>query len=550
MIFELIGYAIMGVIGAMIGYWGIHSEYFIFRVVGAFIVGVLCLYGTGFISVLINKFVMVSKKSKLIICGFVNGVILAPLVHWGLFNDDILFKVLGVCIIIIYISAFWLVSLFSDITKETKTDESELNSQQIPIIQPKQTAQPKPATKSKPTKQSSATQPKPVAQPKPVTKTKPTTQPTTPATQWKQITQSKQITNQATTVTCSQMIDLFVANLKDKDYCYDKIQGFKPNEAKVIRNTIDLNCLLATWLRDSLNSFRAIRVNNNDITLINVVKLQEDIISILSLLLKKNEGYDKIHIYLSNLRTEEDVNTLEKLYGIRMGIKDDELKIVCDVMQGLEEFDSLHSFIEVEKFNHDEVEKKEESCNEQDKKSTDEKFYSYVCSMSSDTLLSCINNEYLSIKGHYSLAPRMGEFGCFEFASALLLWNYAKENFMSNQRTIGDLQIMLADVIGCAFFGMPAGEWSDKIDVVINDHESILSYKEWSKVYTYLRNNFADSIHKIEFNDGNAPQEVYIGIYTDFTALYNSTERFSDVIDYYTSRGIHLGKDIKFRING
>ena len=642
-----------------IAWWTFDSDYFLLRLLGALCGGVAnFIVGTLVLSIL-YYYLKCLGKSRLIIYGLITVVIFKPLASWGVFNSNILIKIIGVCIVLVNILLLGLAyNIFTKAPLEKPESEDNIQTPQAkpaappkPAAQPKQATRPtpqpkpiipshkqkeqtalqsdgdywlllneyyedigmacyeqsnlkclhiitnrpiteirndlkiitarykdlhgvsepsqrsetaqaklvaqaelaaqtKPATQAKPntppkpdTQSKPAVQSKPVTQSKPATKAKPTSQP-------KSVTQAKPTKNQETTVACSSMLDLFVASLKDKDYCFDSIHGFLLSEAEEIRNTIDLNCLLATWVKDFLIPHRVIQIQDNDVTFSNYVHLQSELSALLSFLIKKNENYSKVHISLFRPISESDVDKIKKLYNVLFGIKDDELKIVGDVISGQGKVNNLQAIIEKVKFNFNNVEKIQQTREEPNIENANEKFYSFVRLMSNDDLLACIDNEYRNIKGHHSLAPCMGEYGCFEFASALLLWNYARKNFLSNQRPMGQLQIGLADVIGCAFFGMPAGEWSDKIDVVINNNLSVLKYKEWSKVYAYLRNNFAESIHSMEFNEGNALNGQYVGIYKDFIALYNTINEFSEIIDYYDSNGMHLKKDIKFRIDG
>ncbi len=177
-----------------------------------------------------------------------------------------------------------------------------------------------------------------------------------------------------------------------------------------------------------------------------------------------------------------------------------------------------------------------------------EDFYFFVINMSDTELINTINSQYKNIKGSWILAPHMGEYGSVEFAAVLLLWRYAVTNFVRNPESYGSLQITLGDVICCAFFGMTAGEWSDKVDTILNAHSDIVSYEEFGNVYNYLRNNHIDKIHSLEFNDGNMREEVYRQFYTKFTEIYNSTNGFKEMIDFYTSKGLKIKDDIHFNV--
>lgn len=152
---DLIYYVIMAVIAAIIGYFGINSDYFIFRAVGAIIVAILIFYGGIFIGVIVEKIVekylTVFKKIKFMITVIITGVILAPLAHWGLFNHDFLFKVLGFYIIVMYIMFLYLWrDLFLNTPKEkTESNKSKQTAQPKPVSQSEQTTQPKPVVQSK-----------------------------------------------------------------------------------------------------------------------------------------------------------------------------------------------------------------------------------------------------------------------------------------------------------------------------------------------------------------------------------------------------------------
>ena len=166
--------------------------------------------------------------------------------------------------------------------------------------------------------------------------------------------------------------------------------------------------------------------------------------------------------------------------------------------------------------------------------------YSYVIKMRKPQLIDTINSQYKAIKGTWTVAPCMGEYGSIEYAAALLLWRYAHAGFNGNQKAYASLQVTLGDVIACSFFGMPAGEWSNKVDTMLNDHADILTHEEFGDVYTYLKAYFVDEIHSLEFNKGNAKREVYQQLYTKFVQIYNSANDFLDILDYYTEKGLKI----------
>lgn len=180
--------------------------------------------------------------------------------------------------------------------------------------------------------------------------------------------------------------------------------------------------------------------------------------------------------------------------------------------------------------------------------SSDTKVFNYIQNMSRTALISAVKSEYERIKGTCRYTPAMGEFGSFEFAGALLIWKYCRENVRANLNVCGELMITLGETIGCAYNCMSAGEWSDKIDVVINNND-LLDYTEWNKIYNYLKENFANEIHALEFNMGRMSQQQRTDVYAGFVRIYNNLPDFNSVYDYYTRQGLRLKGDMPFNIN-
>lgn len=108
---------------------------------------------------------------------------------------------------------------------------------------------------------------------------------------------------------------------------------------------------------------------------------------------------------------------------------------------------------------------------------------------------------------------------------------------------------MLADTIGCAFNHMSPGEWSDKIDDVINSHDEVITYSEWSEVYNYLKENYSKQLHQYEFNIAKLNPYDYEDVYSNFVTKYNYLPDFNSVIEYYSRQGLGFKKDIWFRID-
>ena len=172
----------------------------------------------------------------------------------------------------------------------------------------------------------------------------------------------------------------------------------------------------------------------------------------------------------------------------------------------------------------------------------------YIQNMSKTALVSAVKSEYERIKGNCRYTPAMGEFGSLEFAGALLIWKYCRENIHSNLNVCGELMIMLGENIGCAYNCMSPREWSDKMDVVINNND-LLDYTEWNQIYNYLKDNYLDEIQGLEFNVGNSSQQQRSNTYADFVVKYNSMDDYGSVFEYYRRQGLRLKDDMPFNIN-
>lgn len=123
-------------------------------------------------------------------------------------------------------------------------------------------------------------------------------------------------------------------------------------------------------------------------------------------------------------------------------------------------------------------------------------FLQYITSLDEDILRVFLDDFYEKLKNDYNSNPvHLGENGCFEFAGALLLIPYIKikfGNYASNDCN---------EAIKYAFLGASAGIFSNLMDKVIYDFKNI-SYEEWSAVYRYLKENYADLIRSFEFANG------------------------------------------------
>lgn len=184
--------------------------------------------------------------------------------------------------------------------------------------------------------------------------------------------------------------------------------------------------------------------------------------------------------------------------------------------------------------------------NERIKENT--KVFNYIQNIPKAALVSAVKSEYERIKGNCIYTPAMGEFGSFEFAGALLIWKYCRKNVRSNLNVYGEVMITLGETIGCAYNCMPAGEWSDKIDVVINNND-LLDYTEWNQIYNYLKENFTNEIPALEFNMGKMSRQQRADVYANFARTYNSLPDFNSIFKYYTRQGLRLKNHMPFDIN-
>jgi hypothetical protein len=62
----------------------------------------------------------------------------------------------------------------------------------------------------------------------------------------------------------------------------------------------------------------------------------------------------------------------------------------------------------------------------------------YIKKMGPDVIKN-IDNEYRRIKGSCPNIPTMGKYGSIEFAGALMIWKYCRENILSKFDILGPL---------------------------------------------------------------------------------------------------------------
>ena len=171
-------------------------------------------------------------------------------------------------------------------------------------------------------------------------------------------------------------------------------------------------------------------------------------------------------------------------------------------------------------------------------KNSDMKVLEYIKSLEGMNFVNAVKSEYERIKGGCTYTPAMGEFGSFEFAGALLIWRYCRENLDNNFDACGELMIILGDVIACGFNCMSPGEWSDKMDGVINNNK-LLDYNEWNNIYRYIKEKYSEDVHRLQrYNE-----------YMKFIRIYNSLPDYKSLHDYYENEGLRISADMPFSIN-
>lgn len=186
-------------------------------------------------------------------------------------------------------------------------------------------------------------------------------------------------------------------------------------------------------------------------------------------------------------------------------------------------------------------------------------FKSYFFSIDDKDIMKSISTEYSRISNQFPTPPTLGEYGSIEFSGVLLMWQYCRENFAKckNASFIGGFMIGIGEVIGCSFYQMPASEWSDKLDKVINAHPEIISYDEWDEIYISLKENHHFEIKSMPYNNGiyNSGMDARIidrsreTTYRLFCEEYNRMSSHKSGFLKFQNDGILLLRDIPFDFN-
>lgn len=187
-----------------------------------------------------------------------------------------------------------------------------------------------------------------------------------------------------------------------------------------------------------------------------------------------------------------------------------------------------------------------------------EKFYNYITSLSQDDLETRVLYYYNTYKGFSNLCPIMGEFGSIEFVNLILLIDYC---IKSNKNSLFDsfvgLNFDCLIALGYAFNHMSPGEFSDRLDAIINVYPEIIEYADWSKGYIYLRDYHKDWIHKQEFAYGTPEWRTilkenpfaYDSHFKDFAYIYNGLDDNYEASNFYKRQGLGFHKLLIYDIS-
>lgn len=168
-------------------------------------------------------------------------------------------------------------------------------------------------------------------------------------------------------------------------------------------------------------------------------------------------------------------------------------------------------------------------------------FHKFVLNYDHDELISIIEKNYRGIKNNCIYAPHLGENGCLEFAASLLLYDYILEDLTNieygwsnnTHETLLEIWIRVSIAICSAFTGCTPTEFSNMTDL-FSYNTSVITRKEFSVVYLYLRDNFAQDIRKMEFNYGNGISTTYVNLKCRDVLKYDSAK----IRDFFLEQGL------------
>lgn len=211
---------------------------------------------------------------------------------------------------------------------------------------------------------------------------------------------------------------------------------------------------------------------------------------------------------------------------------------------------------------------------------TQKEFCEYLVSYPAADILPRIKEIYFDLKGSCKSYPHLGENGCKEMAGMLMLWDFIyQEKIKKTIHEYDELFFMLMFNFGIACHGVPAGKWSDMMDITIENSPILLS--DWNESYTFFDENYdkelnhcidrskskdptymeelsqiTDLSEKIIYVEQNlfkydfefaAPSSIETDrTYSEFCTLYESMANAEDVLIFFRNRGLNFSKYISW----
>lgn len=175
-------------------------------------------------------------------------------------------------------------------------------------------------------------------------------------------------------------------------------------------------------------------------------------------------------------------------------------------------------------------------------------FSEYVRQMPRDEFSKILNSEYAHIQGKCtSHKPMLDIRASIEFSLAILLEKYISDRLPAETNRYAPLIINLADLLGCAFMGMPDYEWSQMFNNMLMNYSDFVPYTEWFDIFRLAESEYKEIIVSMPFSYGNnmvaymseinANSEYYREV---FVPKYNSMRTYADTYNYYKSVGLRL----------
>lgn len=175
-------------------------------------------------------------------------------------------------------------------------------------------------------------------------------------------------------------------------------------------------------------------------------------------------------------------------------------------------------------------------------------FAEYIGSMSKEKFERTLNLEYANIQNKCtSHKPLLDIRASIEFSLAILLEKYISDRLPAETNRYTPLIINVADLLGCAFMGMPDYEWSQMLSNMLMNYSDFVPYSDWFDTFRLVESEYRDIILSMPFSYGNnmVAYQSEIGanikFYREvFVPKYNSMRSYADTLSYYKSAGLRL----------